>query len=65
MNSPNYLRDALVRLPAAERRGLLESTRQRVNADPANAEAITTLWYAIYCQAVDVETDEAGLFDRL
>ncbi len=66
MTTPaNYLRDALIVMDSANRRGFRNVFRDRVNADPQNTDPITTIYFAVYCTIVDLETEEAQLLEQL
>lgn len=66
MTTPtNYTRDAILRMKDPTRRGLLLAARNKVNADPDNTDELTRVWWAIACQIIDCDQDEADVMADL
>lgn len=59
MTTPtNYVRNALLRMDGPTRRAFRNATRDRVNRDPNNTDPMTTAYFAVYCQIVDLDVEE-------
>ncbi|MGK2950136.1 MAG: hypothetical protein ACSLFP_16315 [Acidimicrobiales bacterium] len=65
MSSLNYLREALLPLDYANRRGLMIAARNKVNSDSDGSDPLAPVWFAIYAQIVDLDTEQTELLDQL
>lgn len=60
---PNYLRDELIVLDGPTRRGLAKVAHTRAANDPDDHNPMSRIWWAIWCQIIDLDADEKRLIE--